>query len=110
VPKATSLTPEALTPQQTTPLAATKQRGQKDAPKKTIKPIQFRPSEEQAWEIKTAASAEHMNTWKNENMKSADDPFIKHLPDNPFRADAWLSCLRGSVTELERLATFRTNI
>jgi len=35
VPKATSLTPEALTPQQTTPLAATKQRGQKDAPKKT---------------------------------------------------------------------------
>ena len=61
MPKATSLTPEALTPQQTTPLAATKQRGQKDAPKKTIKPIQFRPSEEQAWEIKTAASAEHMN-------------------------------------------------
>ena len=61
MPKATSLTPEALTPQQTTPLAATRQRGQKDAPKKTIKPIQFRPSEEQAWEIKTAASAEHMN-------------------------------------------------
>jgi hypothetical protein len=51
-----------------------------------------------------------MNTWKKENMKSADDPFIKHLPDNPFRADAWLSCLRWSVTELERLATFRTNI
>jgi hypothetical protein len=43
-------------------------------------------------------------------MKSADDPFIEHLPDNPFRADAWLSCLRWSVTELERLATFRTNI
>jgi hypothetical protein len=43
-------------------------------------------------------------------MKSADDPFIKHLPDNPFRAGAWLSCLRWSVTELERLATFRTNI
>ena len=51
-----------------------------------------------------------MNTWKKENMKSADDPFIKHLPDNPFRAGAWLSCLRWSVTELERLATFRTNI
>ena len=50
-----------------------------------------------------------MNTWKKENMKSADDPFTKHLPDNPFRADAWLSCLRWSVTELERLATFRTN-
>ena len=53
--------------------------------------------------IKTAASAEHMNItdfmllcfyehMEKENMKSADDPFIKHLPDNPFRADAWLSC------------------
>jgi hypothetical protein len=51
-----------------------------------------------------------MNTWKKENMKSADDPFTKHLPDNPFRADTWLSCLRWSVTEPERLATFRTNI
>jgi hypothetical protein len=63
MPKAMSLTPEALEPQRVTaPLAATKPRGQKDdAPKKTIKPIQFRPSEEQAWEIKTAASAEHMN-------------------------------------------------
>ena len=43
-------------------------------------------------------------------MQSADDPFPTYLPDNPFGADAWLSCLRWSVTESERLATFRTNI
>jgi len=88
VPKATSLTPEALTPQQTTPLAATKQRGQKDAPKKTIKPIQFRPSEEQAWEIKTAASAEHMNIRREDSMCS---PHVE-------RPVLWLDDARGGYT------------
>ena len=49
MPKATSLTPEALEPQALTPLAATKQRGQKAKAEK-MEPLQIRipPSEVKA--------------------------------------------------------------
>jgi len=54
MPKATSLTPEALEPHQTTPLAATKQRGQK-ADTDKIEPLQIRIPHSQVKAIKMAA-------------------------------------------------------
>ena len=54
MPKAMSLTPEALEPQTPTPLAATKQRGQKTATDK-IEPLQIRIPHSQVKAIKMAA-------------------------------------------------------
>ena len=54
MPKATSLTPEALEPQRVAPLAATKQRGQK-ADTDKIEPLQIRIPHSQVKAIKMAA-------------------------------------------------------
>jgi hypothetical protein len=54
MPKATSLTPEALEPQTPMPLAATKQRGQKAVTDK-IEPLQIRIPHSQVKAIKMAA-------------------------------------------------------
>lgn len=54
MPKATSLTPEALEPQKTTPLAATKQRGQKAKAEK-MEPLQIRIPPAEVKAIKMAA-------------------------------------------------------
>lgn len=54
MPKATSLTPEALEPQTPMPLAATEQRGQKAATDK-IEPLQIRIPHSQVKAIKMAA-------------------------------------------------------
>jgi hypothetical protein len=54
MPKATSLTPEALETPQTIPLAATKQRGQKAETDK-IEPLQIRIPHSQVKAIKMAA-------------------------------------------------------
>ena len=54
MPKATSLTPEALEPQRVTPLGATKQRGQKTETDK-IEPLQIRIPHSQVKAIKMAA-------------------------------------------------------
>ena len=54
MPKATSLTPEALEPQTPMPLAATKQRSQKAVTDK-IEPLQIRIPHSQVKAIKMAA-------------------------------------------------------
>lgn len=54
MPKATSLTPDALEPQKLTPLAATKQRVQKAETDK-IEPLQIRIPHSQVKAIKMAA-------------------------------------------------------
>lgn len=65
MPKATSLTPEALELQRViTPLAATKARGEnaptgKDA--NLVKPLQIRPTKRKGWEIKMAAADEELS-------------------------------------------------
>jgi hypothetical protein len=41
--------------------------------------------------------------------KLAPDLIIKYLPDNLIMAQAWVDCLRWSVTEPEMLAAFRAD-
>ena len=41
--------------------------------------------------------------------KPAPDLITKYLPDDPILAQAWVDCLRWSVTEPEMLAAFRAD-
>ena len=41
--------------------------------------------------------------------KPAPDLITKYLPDDPILAQAWVDCLRWSVTETEMLAAFRAD-
>lgn len=41
------------------------------------------------------------------SSKQAPDLITQYLPSNPIMAQAWVDCLRWSVTEPEILAAFR---
>ena len=51
----------------------------------------------------------HDRTFCNPLSKPAPDLIIKYLPDNLIMAQAWVDCLRWSVTEPEMLAAFRAD-